>query len=111
MPTASSGYDGGKKVPGRKRHILTDILGLLLAVAVTAANVGDRDAAMPLPRRLLSLHREFTLVWSDGGYTGGLVSWAKAKLALALEVVKRTDDMNGFWCCPAGGWWSARSHG
>ncbi|MET7498623.1 IS5 family transposase [Streptomyces sp900116325] len=100
VPTASSGYDGGKKVPGRKRHIVTDTLGLLLAVAVTAANVGDRDAAMPLLRRLHSLHREITLVWADGGYTGGLVGWAKEKLALALEVVKRTDDMNGFVVLP-----------
>lgn len=45
VPAASRGYDGGKKVPGRKRHIVTDTLGLLLAVAVTAANIGDRDAA------------------------------------------------------------------
>ncbi|WUX65468.1 IS5 family transposase [Streptomyces sp. NBC_01429] len=42
VPAASRGYDGGKKVPGRKRHIVTDTLGLLLVVAVTAANIGDR---------------------------------------------------------------------
>ncbi len=100
MPASSSGYDGGKKVPGRKRHIVTDTLGLLLAVAVTAANVGDRDAAVPLLRQLRSLHREIALVWADGGYTGGLVGWAKEKLALTLEVVKRTDDMNGFVVLP-----------
>ncbi|MFI1169598.1 transposase [Streptomyces sp. NPDC020801] len=47
-PAASRGYDGGKKVPGRKRHIVTDCLGLLLVVAVTAANIGDRDAAAGL---------------------------------------------------------------
>nr|WP_272927453.1 IS5 family transposase [Streptomyces sp. MnatMP-M77] len=62
-PASSSGYDGGKRVPGRRRHIVTDTLGLLLAVAVTAANVGDRDAAVPLLRRLRTLHREITLVW------------------------------------------------
>jgi hypothetical protein len=45
VPSVSRGYDGGKKVGGRKRHIVTDCLGLLLVVAVTAANVGDRDAA------------------------------------------------------------------
>lgn len=87
-------------MPGRKRHIVTDTLGLLLAVAVTAANVGDRDAAVPLLRRLRTLHREITLVWADGGYTGGLVGWAKDKLALTLQVVKRTDDMNGFVVLP-----------
>ncbi|WP_265865955.1 IS5 family transposase [Streptomyces sp. SKN60] len=51
VPAASRGYDGGKKVPGRKRHIVTDTLGLLLVVAVTAANIGDRDAATGLLRR------------------------------------------------------------
>ena len=41
VPAASRGYDGGKKTPGRKRHIVTDCLGLLLAIAVTAANIGE----------------------------------------------------------------------
>ncbi|MFE9812524.1 IS5 family transposase [Streptomyces sp. NPDC005548] len=100
VPAASRGYDGGKKVPGRKRPFVTDTLGLLLAVAVTVANVGDRDAAMPLLQRLRSLHREITLVWADGGYTGGLVGWAREKLALTLEVVKRTDDTTGFVVLP-----------
>ncbi|WP_371095203.1 transposase [Streptomyces sanglieri] len=45
----------------------------MLVVAVTAANVGDRDAAGPLLQRLRMLRRETTLVWADGGYTGGLV--------------------------------------
>ncbi|AQW56534.1 tn5741 family transposase [Streptomyces hygroscopicus] len=73
VPAASRGYDGGKKVPGRKRHIVTDTLGLLLAVAVTAANIGDRDAAAGLLQRLRHLRRDITLVWADGGYTGDLV--------------------------------------
>ncbi|WP_243878737.1 transposase [Streptomyces sp. KS 21] len=78
---ASRGYDGGKKVPGRKRHIITYILGLLLVVAVTAANFGDRDAAAPLLQRLRWLPREITLIWADGG-CGGLINWAKEKIAL-----------------------------
>ncbi|MEU9919387.1 transposase [Streptomyces sp. NPDC051001] len=61
VPTASRGYDGGKKVPGRKRHIVTDTLGLLLVVAVTAPNIGDRDAAADLLRRLHRLHRDIAL--------------------------------------------------
>ncbi|WP_328952547.1 transposase (plasmid) [Streptomyces sp. NBC_00184] len=61
MPLSSSGYDGGRKVPGRKRHIVTDRLGLLLVVAVTAAKVGDRDAAVPLLQRLHTLRRDGTL--------------------------------------------------
>ncbi|MFF7870859.1 transposase [Streptomyces qaidamensis] len=72
-PAASRGYGGGKKVGGRKRHIVTDCLGLLLVVAVTAANIGDRDAAASLLMRLRRLRRDITLVWADSGYTGSLV--------------------------------------
>lgn len=87
-------------MPGRKRHIVTDTLGLLLVVCVTAANIGDRDAAVGVLTRLRRLHRDLTLVWADGGYTGGLVGWCRDRLALALEIVKRTDDMAGFVVLP-----------
>ncbi|MGP8304479.1 IS5 family transposase [Streptomyces inhibens] len=108
VPAASCDYDGGKKVPGRKRHIVTDCLGLLLVVAVTAANIGDRDAAVGLLTRLRRLHRDITLVWADGGYTGGLVGWCRDKLALTLQIVKRTDDMAGFVVLP-GRWVAERT--
>ncbi|MEU4796736.1 IS5 family transposase [Streptomyces sp. NPDC023327] len=100
VPAASRGYGGGKKVPGRKRHIVTDTLGLLLVVCVTAADIGDRDAAAGLLQRLRRLHRDITLVWADGGYTGSLVDWRRQELALTLEIVKRTDDMTGFVVLP-----------
>ncbi|MEU9377808.1 transposase [Streptomyces sp. NPDC048255] len=100
MPSASRGYDGGRKMPGRKRHIVTNTLGLLLAVAVTAANIGDRDAAVGLLSRLRRLHRDITLVWADGGYTCPIVDWCRQKLALTLEIVKRTDAMEGFVVLP-----------
>ena len=100
VPAASRGFDGGKIINGRKRHVVTDCLGLLLVVAVTAANVGDREAAVGLLARLRLLHREITLVWADGGYTGGLIGWCRDKLALTLEIVKRTDDMEGFVVLP-----------
>lgn len=64
---ASGGFDGGKKINGRKRHGVVDSLGLVLAVLVTAASVQDRDGAF----RLLTLLRErfstITLIWADGG--------------------------------------------
>lgn len=100
VPAASRGYDGGKQVNGRKRHVITDCLGLILVVAVTAANIGDREAALPLLARLRNLHRDITLVWADGGYTGGLIDWCREKLALTLEIVKRADDMEGFVVLP-----------
>ncbi|MGW4823401.1 transposase, partial [Streptomyces sp. NPDC004227] len=92
IPRSTSGWDGGKKVGGRKRHLVVDCLGLVLAVAVTAASVQDRDAAVPLLERLRRRYFSIRLVWADGGYAGSLVGWARDKLRLTLEIVKRTDD-------------------
>ncbi|MFJ3861689.1 IS5 family transposase [Streptomyces sp. NPDC090085] len=100
VPAATRGYDVAKKVPGRKRHIVVDCLGLLLAVMITAANVTDRDAAMPLLERVRARYRRIVLVWADGGYAGRLVSWTKQQLGLALEIVKRSDDASGFVVLP-----------
>ena len=97
---ASRGYDGGKKINGRKRHLAVDTLGLVLTVMVTAASVQDRDGAC----RLLALLRErfstIALVWADGGYAGRLVSWAYQVLALTVTIVKRSDDTTGFVVLP-----------
>jgi transposase len=97
---ASRGYDGGKKINGRKRHLAVDTLGLVLSVIVTAASVQDRDGAF----RLLALLRErfstITLVWADGGYAGRLVSWAYQVLALTVTIVKRSEDTTGFVVLP-----------
>jgi transposase len=97
---ASRGFDGGKKINGRKRHIAVDTMGLVLTVIVTAASVQDRDGA----HRLLALLRErfstIALVWADGGYSGRLVSWAHTVLALTVTIVKRSDDTTGFVVLP-----------
>ncbi|WP_234310536.1 MULTISPECIES: IS5 family transposase [unclassified Streptomyces] len=69
---ASQGYDTGKKINGRKRHLLTDTLGLLLAVLVTPASATDRDAARILLPAAKKHLRRLTRVWADGGYTGHL---------------------------------------
>ncbi|MGW1609823.1 IS5 family transposase [Streptomyces sp. NPDC002285] len=100
VPASSRGYDGGKKVPGRKRHLVTDTLGLLLVVCVTAANIGDRDAATGLLQRLRRLHRDITLVWPTAATPAPSSTGAGTKLALTLEIVKRTDDMTGFVVLP-----------
>ncbi|QLH19464.1 IS5 family transposase [Streptomyces sp. Rer75] len=94
------GFDGGKKVNGRKRHILVDTLGLLLAVMVTAASVTDRDAGQTLLARLHERHWRVTRVWADGGYTGRLVDFAREVLRVALTVVRRSDDSSGFTVLP-----------
>ena len=70
------GYDAGKKIKGRKRHIAVDTGGRLLTVLVTAANVQDRDAARPLLWNLRGAFPSITLAWADGGYAGKLVTWA-----------------------------------
>jgi transposase len=100
VPTASRGFDGGKKVNGRKRHIVVDTLGLPLAVMVTAASVTDRDAGRSLLARLRERHWRITRVWADGGYTGQLVDVARSVWRIALTVVKRSDDATGFIVLP-----------
>ena|SRR5580692_5446833 len=87
------GYDAGKKVNGRKRHILVDTIGLLLKVLVLPANIQDRDGA----KRLLGDFFEEVKsprvkhIWADGGYSGSLVEWARRMCRCTLEIVKRSD--------------------
>jgi len=100
VPAVSRGYDGGKKINGRRRHVITDCLGLLLMVLVTAGNVTDRQAAHMMLPRLRERFAAITLVWADNGYRGRLAAWAKEKLQLALQIVKRSDDMSGFVVLP-----------
>ena len=78
MAKTSRGYDAGKKIEGRERHIAVNVLGLILTVVVTAACVQDRDGARPLLWRLAAGFRTVTLIWADGGYTGKLVTWHTA---------------------------------
>lgn len=100
VPAATRGFDGGKKVNGRKRHIVVDTLGLLLTVMVTAASITDRQTAQTLLVRLRHRHWRITRVWADGGYTGQLVDFAREVLRIALTVVKRSDDTTGFVVLP-----------
>ncbi|MFJ9448303.1 IS5 family transposase [Kitasatospora sp. NPDC101235] len=96
----SRGFDGGKLINGRKRHVVVDTLGLLLAVMVTAADAGDRAAAQVLLAQVAAAHHLLALVWADGGYTGSLVEYCLTGLALVLAIVKRSDDMRGFVVLP-----------
>ncbi|MEV5283138.1 IS5 family transposase [Streptomyces sp. NPDC052811] len=96
----SRGFDGGKLVNGRKRHVMVDTLGLLLGVMVTAADVGDRTAVQVLLGQVAEAHHRLELLWADGGYTGSLVEHCLAAFALVLAIVRRSDDMRGFVVLP-----------
>jgi len=94
------GYDAGKKVAGRKRHILVDTLGLLLVVKVSAANVQDRDGAKLVFAEIKDRMPRLFLIWADGGYRGKLIAWVAANCLWLLEIVKRNDAMKGFVVLP-----------
>lgn len=94
------GYDAGKKVNGRKRHILVDTLGLLLSVKVLAANIQDRDGAKRLLDEVKERMPRLYLIWADGGYRGKLITWVATTCLWLLEVVKRNDDVKGFVVLP-----------
>jgi putative transposase len=98
------GYDGAKKIKGRKRHIAVDTLGLLLAVVVTGAGVDDAKAA---PEVMAQLHEQehprLKVVWADNKYHNyDLYAWKKKQwdLPWALEIVSRPDGAKGFVLLP-----------
>lgn len=91
------GYDAGKKVSGRKRHILVDTLGLILVAVVHAANIQDRDGARLVLEKVKGLRfRRLRLIWVDAGYAGELIHWAARVCRWVLEVVKRPEESVGF---------------
>src|SRR5215467_4379128 len=94
------GYDAGKKIQGRKRHILVDTLGLLLICVVHAASVQDRDGAKLVLERIGQSFPRLKRIWADGGYAGQLVDWVKGLGQWVLEIVKRSDSAQGFEVLP-----------
>lgn len=94
------GYDSGKQVKGRKRHLLVDTLGLLLMVLVTEADMQDRDAAKRLLVMILGLFPRLRKLWADGAYRGTLLEWVKQFCRLDLEIVERDPSAVGFQLLP-----------
>ncbi|THF71063.1 IS5 family transposase [Deinococcus sp. Arct2-2] len=82
------GYDGGKKINGRKRHILVDTLGLVMGVVVHPADIQDRSGAVLLFNSVRNLFPRMKHVWADAGYTGKLGKALKDALGWDLEIVK-----------------------
>jgi putative transposase len=87
-------------VKGRKRHIVVDSLGLLLAVVVHSAHIQDRDGAKLVLSKLLGRFPQLTLIWADAGYAGQLIEWVQRVTGWVLEIVKRPRDSHQFQVLP-----------
>jgi putative transposase len=97
------GYDAGKKISGRKRHVAVDCLGFILGMVITSAAVQDRDAAKGLIKTLVNTFGRLQIIWADGGYLGNLIQWVKQLRPygkLNLEIVRRCDQRKGFRILP-----------
>lgn len=99
-----SGYDAGKKVKGRKRNLVVDTLGLLLAVTVTSAAMQDRDAAHDAVAIAQQKYPSIKKLYVDGGYAGQCAQRLRDEHALDVEVVRHPANKNG-------GRWQASGQG
>jgi putative transposase len=90
-------------VKGRKRHILVDMLGLMLAVIVTAASVQERDGAMSLLASFRHRFFRLRLIWADQAYAGDLIDWLwglRPWRKVRLDIVRRPEGAKGFLLLP-----------
>lgn len=103
----SLGRDKPERTNGRKRFIITDALGLLIAVMVRPAGVQDRCGAATLPLGLY-LAGGCRVVFADQGFSGWPVAWARAVLGIWVHFIGKPADQQGFQVPPSGGWPSGR---
>ena len=95
------GYDAGKKVKGRKRHIMTDTLGLLLFAVIHSAGIQDRDGAPDVFRAIRHRFPWLRHVFAEGGYAGDKLKAAlRGRGDWTLEIIKRSDAAKGFEVLP-----------
>src|ERR1700693_4305656 len=96
------GYDAGKKIKGKKRHILVDTQGLLIHAIVHAADIQDRDGGSFVMATMFGLYPFLMKLYADGGYQGPLFRRAVAKIMerVNVEIVKRSDHAKGFVVLP-----------
>jgi putative transposase len=97
------GFDGGKKVTGRKRHLIVDTQGLLVLAHITAANVQDVHAGKQTLQLLLQrpdLLGRLQTIFADGAYRGDLEDWVKAHLHIDLSIVLKQKGQRGFQVLP-----------
>ena len=96
-----SGYDAGKEIKGRKRHIVTDTLGLLVGLAIHGADIQDRDGAPSVLKSIRSSYPWLRQIFADGGYAGPKLRGALKKIGRwTMEIVKRSDTAKGFEVLP-----------
>jgi len=87
------GYDGGKKIKGRKRHMVVDTLGLVMIIVIHAANIHDSVGARAVMQALKDKYLNgIVKIFADGGYMGELIEWVRIKYQWTLEIVKRTEE-------------------
>jgi transposase len=89
------GIDGNKKIKGSKRHIIVDTMGMIICVAIHAANIHDSKGAKEVFEKLYKIRHDHELmkkIFADGGYQGELGQWLKKKLKLDMEIVKRNES-------------------
>lgn len=99
----SRGYDAGKRILGRKRHLLVDTLGLILMVRVHPASIQDRDGARMLLTHLEEQFGWLKLIWADSGYAGVLRDWVKGLMRhrkIDLQIVRHKDKVKEFKLLP-----------
>jgi len=94
------GYDAGKKVKGRKRHLLVDTTGLLLLVMVTRASVQDRDGGVQLCDEVPRMYPTIKKIWADSAYSGKLVEYVRQWCTFILAIVRRPKEQHRFQIQP-----------
>jgi putative transposase len=91
VSSQDKGFDAGKKIKGIKRHIITDTLGLILAVVIQSASVQDRDGAISVIEKLIENWKKIIKIFADSGYRGALIKTVKNKFSIQLEIIKRNE--------------------
>lgn len=89
--TQHCGYDAGKKIKGRKRHLLTDTQGLVVDLVVHAANIQDREGAKLVLKRAQKHLAPIKKIFADGGYAGTFIEWVKKRYKISVEIIKRNE--------------------
>jgi transposase len=106
---ASRGYDAGKKINGRKRHLVVDTMGLLIVVLVTAASVQDRDGGVRVLDRAKTAMPSLVHIWADAAYSRRVQDFATRALRIAVQVVAKLVGQSGFVPLPRR-WVVERTH-